>query len=101
MIHVSKRGHADALACQPPSLRPYDLKGPQLSTRIPPTRAAALRSAFALPPREPLRPPTAQGDRYCRDRGVAHEDTAEPLPRAYHIGIKLSVDRGIYRIRRP
>ncbi len=61
MTHVSKRGRPPgALACQPPSLRPYDLKEPQLSTCISPT-------------------PTAQGDRCCRERGIAHGDTAEPL----------------------
>ncbi len=101
MTHVSKRARPDALTCQPPSLRPYDFKGPQLSTRIPPTPPAALRSAFGLPPPEPLRTPAAQGDRCCRERGVAHGDTAELLRRAHHIGIKLSADRGVYGLGGP
>jgi hypothetical protein len=37
MVHVSKQGRPVTLACQPLSLRPYDFKGPQLSTCTPPT----------------------------------------------------------------
>jgi hypothetical protein len=52
MVHVSKRGRPVTLACQPPSLRPYDFKGPQLSTCIPPT---CLSQPSMTGSRKPLR----------------------------------------------
>ena len=61
----------------------------------PPSAAgSSTQSLLALPPPEPLRAPTAQGDRCCREGGVAHGDKVEPLRRAHHSGVKLGVDPG-------
>jgi len=70
-----------------------------------PTSAAgsSTQRLLALPPPEPPRAPTAQGDRCWRERGVAHGDKVEPLRRAHHSGVKLGVEPGcgIYVLPRP
>ena len=100
---ASEYARPDALACQPPSLRPA-LRLQWASTlNLDPLDAAgsSAQHLLALPPREPLCVTTAQGDRCRRKRGVAHRDAPEPRWRAHHIGGRLGIDRGICGRRRP
>jgi hypothetical protein len=50
-----------------------------------PSRASAARAALRA---------DCQGNRWCRERGFAHGDKAEPLRRAHHSGVELGVDPG-------
>jgi len=78
-------------------LWPYDFKGPQVSAvnvHPPSAGGSSTQRLRALPPPELLCVPTAQGNRWCRERGFAHGDKAEPLRRAHHSGVELGVDPG-------
>jgi hypothetical protein len=95
MIHVSQlRQSTLGRACLPLATS----MALRLAVNLHPPNSAgsSAQHLLALLPPKPLHAPTAQGDRCCRERDVAHRGTAEPLWRTYHIGVKLGIECTIY-----